>query len=101
MEEPIKYQGALDEINPHQIPYGKPKVKISLCRSKSYQRKNIEKIRSIFDQGRPVVSHIEVCIPNEPPAPNNIGGGLKDPQRQLWKEYLFVQNDKNKKFSLL
>ena len=27
-EEPIKYQGKLDELNRHQTPHGKSKVKI-------------------------------------------------------------------------
>ena len=33
--------------------------------------------------------------------PKNIGEGLKGPQRQFWKEYLFVQYEKNKNFSLI
>ena len=45
-----------------------------------------------------MVSHIELCLPKKPPAPNNIGEGLKGPQRQFWKEALFVQYDKNKNF---
>ena len=53
-EETITDQVVLDEINRHQNPRGKSKIKISLCRSKSYQRTNIEEIRSIFDQVRPV-----------------------------------------------
>ena len=30
-EEPITYQGALDELNHYQIPCGKSKANISLC----------------------------------------------------------------------
>ena len=74
---------------------------MSLCRRKSYQRTDLEEIRSRFDQVRPVVSHLEVRLPNKPPTPNNIGDALGGPQRQFWKESLFVQCDKNKNVSLL
>ena len=39
-------------------------------------------------------------MPEKPSTPKNIGEGLKGPQRQFWKEYLFVQYDK-KNVSLL
>ena len=55
VEEPITYQGFLDELQCHQTPRGKYKVKISLCRRKIYHRTDIEDIRYIFDQVRPVV----------------------------------------------
>ena len=84
-EEPIISIGPLDENNLHQTSRGKSKVKISLCRIKSYQKTDIEEIRYIYDQVRPVVSHIEVSLPNKPPTPDNIGEGLKVSQRQLWK----------------
>ena len=48
-----------------------------------------------------MVSHIEVHLPKKPPTPNNIGGGLKVPQRKLWKEVLFVHYNKNKNPSLI
>ena len=96
-KEPITAQGVLDELNRHQTPRGKSNIKISLCIRKSYQRKDLEEIRSRFDQVRPVVSHLEVCIQKKPPTPNNIGDALGHPQRQLWKEALFVQYEKNKK----
>ena len=48
-----------------------------------------------------MVSHIEVRLPNKPPTPKNIGEALGGPQRQFWKEALFVQYDKNKNVSLL
>ena len=48
-----------------------------------------------------MVSHLEVRLPKKPPTPKNIGDDLCGPQRQLWKEALFVQYDKNKNFSLL
>ena len=47
-----------------------------------------------------MVSHIEVCLPNKPPIPNNIGEALGGPQRQFWKEAIFVQYDNNKNISL-
>ena len=48
-----------------------------------------------------MVSHLEVRLPKKPPTPNNIGDALGGPQRQFWKEPLFVQYDKIKNFSLL
>ena len=47
-ENPNKTQYALDEINQHQTPHRKSKVKISLCRRKSYQRTYLEDIHSTF-----------------------------------------------------
>ena len=69
---------------------------ISLCRSRSYQRKYLEDVCSIFGQVRHVVSHIEVSLPEKPLTPNNIVEALKGPQRQLLKEALFVQYEKEK-----
>ena len=48
-----------------------------------------------------MVSHLEVRLPKKPPTTNNIGDDLGGPQRQIWKESLFVQYDKNANFSLL
>ena len=93
-EDPITAKGALDELNFHQTPRGKSKAEISIYRRKSYQRKEIEDICSIFDQVRPVVSHIEICLPEELPTPNNIVKGLKGPRRKLWKESLSLHYDK-------
>ena len=101
VEEPIISQGELDELNCHQNPRGKSKVKIFLCRRKSYQRTDLEEICSRFDQVRPVVSNIKFRLPEKPPTPNNIGEGLKSPQRQLWKEYLFVKYGMNKNVRLI
>ena len=47
-EEPITAQGVLDELNRHQTSRGISKIKISLCRRKSYQRTDLEEIRSRF-----------------------------------------------------
>ena len=82
-KEPITYQGALDEPSFCQTLHGKSKAKISLCKRKIYQRIDLEEICSRFDQVRPVVSHLEVIIPNKPLDPNGIGESLKGPQRQL------------------
>ena len=49
-EEPITDQSVLDELNPHQNQQVKSKIKISLCRRKSYQRIDLEEICSRFDQ---------------------------------------------------
>ena len=88
-EETIKAQGVLDELNRHQTPRGKSKINISLCRRKSFQRTDIEEIRSRFDQFRPVVSNLEVCLPKKLSTPNNIGDALGGPQRQFCKESVF------------
>ena len=95
-EKPIKVQGVLDELNCHKTPRGKSKIKISLCRRKSYQSTGLEEISSIFDQVRPVVSHLEVSLPKKPPTPNNIGETLGGPQRQCWKEALFFNMTRKK-----
>ena len=100
-EEPITSQCALDELNCHQNPRGKSKFKLSICKRKSYHRTDIEEIWYIFDQVRPVVSNLEVFLPKKHPTSKNIVEGLKVPQRQFWKEDLFVQYYKNKIFSLL
>ena len=100
-EEPIKYQYVLDGINIHQTPRGKSKVNITLCRRKSYQKTDIEDLFSIFDQVRPVDSHLDVRLPKKLTTPKSISKGSKVPQRKLNKEALFVQYDKNKNVSLL
>ena len=97
----ITDQGEIYELNCHQTPRGKSKVKISLCRRKSYQIKYLEEICSIFGQVKPVVSHIEVCLPKKHTTPKNIGESLKVTQRKLWKEDLFVEYDKNQNVSLI
>ena len=92
-EEPITAQGVLDELNFHQTPRGKSKIKISLCRRKRYQRTDLEEIRSRFDQVRPLVSHLDVLLPKKPTTPKNIGDALGGPHKKFWKEALFVQYD--------
>ena len=92
MEEPITAQGVLYEFNRHQTPREKSKSKISLCRSKGYQRTDLEGIRSIFDQFRPIFSHLEVRILEKPFTSKNIGGVLKGPQRQFWREKPYLYN---------
>ena len=84
-KETITYQCVIDEINRSQTPRGKSNINISLLRIKSYQITDLEYIRSIFDQVRPVVSHLEVCLPKKPPTQKNIGEALGGPQRKFWK----------------
>ena len=84
-EDPNKDQGELDKLQYHQTLSGKYKFNIRLFIRNRYHRTYLEDIHSIFDQFRPVVSHIEVFLPNKPPTPNNIGEGLKVIQRKLWK----------------
>ena len=95
------YQGALDELNSPQTPRGKYKVKTILCRRRSHDIKDLEDICSRFDQVIPMVSHFKVSLPEKYPTPKNIGEGLKGIKRQLWKETLFFQYDKNNNVSLL
>ena len=54
----------------------------------------MEEFRSLFDQIIPVVSHLEVFLPQKPLLAKNIGHAIKGPQHHLWKENLFVQYDK-------
>ena len=61
-EDIITDQDALDELQNHRNQCGKYKVKISIFRSKSYQRTDTEYIWLIFDQVRPVFSNIEVSL---------------------------------------
>ena len=75
-EEPITYQGTLDELNHHKTPRGKSKFSVSLCRRNINQITDLEEIRSIFDQNRPVVSYIEGHLPKKPPIPKKIGVGF-------------------------
>ena len=90
-EETITTQFTLDELHHYQTQCGESKFHISLRRSKICQRTDIEEIRSIFDQVRPVFSHLEVCLPEKPLTPKNIVEDLKGPQKQSCKEALFVQ----------
>ena len=76
-EEPITSKGALDERQRYHTNCGKSNVNISLCQRKSYQRTDIEEIWSIFDQVRPVVSHLVFFITEEPINLKNIGESLK------------------------
>ena len=48
----------------------------------------------VCDMGLPRFQ--QVCLPEKPATPNNIGEGLKGTQRQFRKEALFVQYDKKK-----
>ena len=82
-EDPITSQSALGELNSYQNTNGKSKVRISIWRSKIYQRTDLEDIRYIFYQVRPVVSHLEFSIPEKTFSPNKIGGNLKGPHRKL------------------
>ena len=41
-----------------------------------------EDMHSKFDQFRPVFSHLEVSLQKKHNTPNNIGEGLKGPQKQ-------------------
>ena len=91
----------LDELNRHQIPSVKSTVNFSLWGRKSYQRTDLEDICYIFDQVRPVVSHLEFLLQKKHSTPKNIDEYLKVPWRKLQKEALFVNYDKNKNVSLI
>ena len=94
-EEPITAQVSLDGLQRHQTQHGKSKAKLGIFIRKSYQSTDLEYIHSILYQVIPVVSHLEVHLPEKPLTPNNIGEALKCPQRQLWKEALFLQYDRD------
>ena len=100
-KDPIIYQVAIDELHHHYNQCGKCKVNISLCRRKSYEKTYIKYIWSIFDQVRPVFSHLEVSLPGKTIAAKNIDKDLKGPQIQFCKETLFLKCEKNKNVSLL
>ena len=55
----------------------------------------MEDIGSRFDQIIPVVSNLEVRLPQKLLAINNIGDSIKFPQRQLWKGVLSMKYDNN------
>ena len=95
----IKY--ITNELQYYQTQSGKSKIKISLCQNKIYQRTDLEGIRTIFDQVLPLVSHIEVYLPEKKLNLNNIGESLKDPQHQLQKEFLFVNYDNKENVKLI
>ena len=78
-EEPITAQGVFGELNCHQTPRGKSNINISLCKRKSYQRTDLEEIRSRFDQVGPVVSHLELRLTKKPPTPKNVDDDLGGP----------------------
>ena len=65
-EELIMVQGARDEVHRHQTQRVKSKVNISIFRSNRYQRKYFEEIQYRFDRVIPVVSHLDVCLPDKP-----------------------------------
>ena len=99
-ENTITSKVTLDELPCYQTQREKSKVIISLCRNKSYQQTDLEDIWSRFDQFRPVVLHLESCLPDKPLYPNKIGEAFTFPQRQLWEEDLFLQYDRKKNVSL-
>ena len=78
-----------------------PKSRLVKCRRKSYQKIDLEYIYSIFDQVRPVLSHIEFHLPKKPTTLKIIVEGSKFHHRQARKEVLSVQYDKNKNTSII
>ena len=57
---------------------------------------DLEYILSTFDQVIPMVSHIEVSLPEKHITPNKIGEAIKGRHKQIWNETLFVKYEKNK-----
>ena len=100
VEEPITAQGEFDEINSHQNPHGKSKINISLCIRNIYQRTDLEDICPIFYLSRPVFSNLELCLPEKPISPKNIGEALKCHRRPFCKEYLFCNMTRTKMSAL-
>ena len=69
------------------LHYVKPQVWIDKIWSEYLQYLFSGRDFSRFDQVRPMVSHLEVRLPKKPPTPNNIGEGLKVPQRNSGKKF--------------
>ena len=80
-EDTITNKGSLDELHSYHTPQCKSRVNIILYRRKIYQKMDLEDICSIFDKFRPVVSHIEVHLPENIPTPKSTGEALKVTQR--------------------
>ena len=62
--------------------------------------RDLEYIWSKFDQVIPMVSHIEVSLPEKNIDPNKIGEAIKGPHNKTLKEALFLKYDKNKSSNL-
>ena len=84
-EYPITDKGVLDDIQLYQTLRGKSKVNISLPRRKIYQQKDIGDIWSKFYHIRPVLSHLEVSLPEKTLKPNKIGEYFKGYHRKFRK----------------
>ena len=74
---------SLDELKRYHIQRVKLNVVIILCKLKRYHCIDLEKHRSEFDQIRPVISHLEVSLPENPKTLKDIGVSLKGPRRQF------------------
>ena len=79
------HKGVLDELNLHQNPRGKSKIKINLRRRKIYQ---IKYLKDIINPKYYLEEYFNIAQ-------------SKYPQRKLWKESLFVQYEKNQDIRLL
>ena len=87
-EDIITDQDPLDELQHHHNQRGKYKVKISIFRSKSYQRTDIEYIRLIFDQVITVFSNIEVSLTDKLVSQRKLS-----PQGTLMKIYRVLRDN--------
>ena len=75
-EEPITAKCAPEDIRLHQNNKWKLNFWILIFEWKCSQRTNLEDIGSLFHQIRPIVSHLEVRLPQKPKFPKNIGDAL-------------------------
>ena len=101
VQEPITNKGALSGLQHYQTKQGKYKAKIFLCRRKIYQLTDIETLWSRLYRTRPVVSHLEVILPQKHKVPKIIVEAIKVTQFQLWKEALFVKYYKKNNVNIL
>jgi hypothetical protein len=65
-----------------------------LAKQPPFSSTNFQEHRAMFDQMRPVISHL-ASLPRRPAAQTNIGSALKSLDRHHWKSSLFFQYDKN------
>ena len=60
----------------------------------------IEEIRYIFDKVVPVVSHLEVLLPDKPFTPKKIGESIKGPQINYVEKLYFCNMTRTKMSAL-
>jgi hypothetical protein len=99
-EEPIMGTSFIDYLHHLQDPVEVRFATLILARRTCHTMTNFQELRSrLFDQMRPVISHL-ASFPKRPTKYSNIGECLKSAERSCWKEALFAQYDKNAEANL-